>query len=71
MRSPLRHHYARHIDRKISVAKLIEVKHVGTQLANERNEKCRRFGKVVLGLLHPLQTEAGRAVVQAVKMIHP
>ena len=67
----MRHHHARHRNRKTAVAQLVQVKHVGLQLFHQRGEIRRGIFEVLLPFLHPVQAERRGTVFQAMQVIHP
>ena len=67
----MRHHDARHRNRKAAVAQLVQVKYVGFQLFHQRRQIRRGIFKVLLPFLHPIQAERRGTVFQAMQVVHP
>ena len=67
----MRHNHAGHIDMKIAVAELVQMKHIGLKLAYQGREELRRISKILLGFVHPLKAKSGGTIVEAMEKVHP
>ena len=67
----VRHHDARHRNRKTAIAQLVQVKQSGFSSLTSAVRYAEESLKILLAFLHPVQAERGGTVFQAMQVIHP